>query len=56
MNADDQITAILDWEMSTLGDPLTDLGLIVMYSGHPQLAGSPISSTQGAPATPPRTS
>ncbi|MFE9421526.1 phosphotransferase family protein [Kitasatospora sp. NPDC006697] len=33
---DDRITAVLDWEMSTLGDPLTDLGLLVMYT---QLAG-----------------
>ncbi|MER5864984.1 phosphotransferase family protein [Kitasatospora sp. NPDC002040] len=28
----DRITAVLDWEMSTLGDPLTDLGLLVMYT------------------------
>ena len=28
--------AVLDWEMSTLGDPLTDLGLFVVYaSGRP---------------------
>jgi aminoglycoside phosphotransferase (APT) family kinase protein len=25
------ITAVLDWEMSTLGDPLTDLGLLLVY-------------------------
>ena len=25
---DDRIAAVLDWEMSTLGDPLTDLGLL----------------------------
>lgn len=29
---DDRIRAVLDWEMSTLGDPLTDLGLLVMYT------------------------
>ncbi|WP_441246847.1 phosphotransferase family protein [Kitasatospora sp. McL0602] len=29
---DDRIKAVLDWEMSTLGDPLTDLGLLVMYT------------------------
>ncbi|MCC9307148.1 phosphotransferase family protein [Kitasatospora sp. RB6PN24] len=29
---DDRINAVLDWEMSTLGDPLTDLGLLVMYT------------------------
>ena len=27
----DRITAVLDWEMSTLGDPLTDLALLVCY-------------------------
>ncbi|MFI6090306.1 phosphotransferase family protein [Streptomyces sp. NPDC051218] len=45
---DDQIKAILDWEMSTLGDPLTDLGLLVMYSTRLELPGSPISTTAGA--------
>ena len=24
-------TAVLDWEMSTLGDPLADLGLLMVY-------------------------
>ena len=27
----DRITAVLDWEMATLGDPLTDLALMLMY-------------------------
>jgi aminoglycoside phosphotransferase (APT) family kinase protein len=26
-----RITAVLDWEMATLGDPLTDLGLLITY-------------------------
>lgn len=26
-----RITAVLDWEMSTVGDPLTDLGLLLLY-------------------------
>ncbi len=26
-----QVNAVLDWEMSTLGDPLTDLGYALMY-------------------------
>ena len=30
---DDRIKAVLDWEMSTLGDPLTDLGLMLVYAG-----------------------
>jgi len=28
------IVAVLDWEMSTLGDPLTDLGLFLVYWVH----------------------
>ena len=27
----DKITAVLDWEMSTLGDPLSDVALMVVY-------------------------
>jgi len=27
----DTVTAILDWEMATLGEPLTDLALLVAY-------------------------
>ena len=29
---DGRVTAVLDWEMATLGDPLTDLALLVVYS------------------------
>jgi aminoglycoside phosphotransferase (APT) family kinase protein len=28
---DDEVAAVLDWEMATLGDPLTDLGLFIVY-------------------------
>ncbi|WP_019066044.1 phosphotransferase family protein [Streptomyces hokutonensis] len=49
---DDKIKAILDWEMSTLGDPLTDLGLLVMYSIPLELPNSPISTTASAPGHP----
>ncbi|WP_030768289.1 MULTISPECIES: phosphotransferase family protein [unclassified Streptomyces] len=48
----DTIRAVLDWEMSTLGDPLTDLGLLVMYSSDLGLTGSPVSTTSGAPGHP----
>ena len=33
---DDRIEAVLDWEMSTLGDPLTDVALLLVYD---RLAG-----------------
>ncbi|MFF8412291.1 phosphotransferase family protein [Streptomyces omiyaensis] len=49
---DDRIRAVLDWEMSTLGDPLTDLGLLVMYSTPLDLPGSPISTTASAAGHP----
>jgi aminoglycoside phosphotransferase (APT) family kinase protein len=31
------IRAVLDWEMSTLGDPLSDLALMQVYAGRPLL-------------------
>lgn len=48
----DEIRAILDWEMSTLGDPLTDLGLLVMYSSPLGMPDSPVSTTAEAPGHP----
>ncbi|WP_075779677.1 phosphotransferase family protein [Streptomyces acidiscabies] len=49
---DDLIRAVLDWEMSTLGDPLTDLGLLVMYSVPLEMPNSPVSTTAEAPGHP----
>lgn len=46
VNDDDRITAVLDWEMSTLGDPLSDIALTLVYQ---QLAELP--STSGASVT-----
>jgi aminoglycoside phosphotransferase (APT) family kinase protein len=31
-----RIVAVLDWEMATLGDPLADVGLLVLYYGRPE--------------------
>ncbi|MEU4175188.1 phosphotransferase family protein [Streptomyces sp. NPDC026589] len=52
LGPDDRIRAVLDWEMSTLGDPLTDLGLLVMYSSDLDLPESPVSTTSGAAGHP----
>ncbi|MFI9807033.1 phosphotransferase family protein [Streptomyces sp. NPDC052301] len=52
IGADDTIKAILDWEMSTLGDPLTDLGLLVMYSRSLGMPNSPVSTTAEAAGHP----
>jgi aminoglycoside phosphotransferase (APT) family kinase protein len=38
-----RILAVLDWEMATLGDPLCDLGLLVVYT---QLAAEGLAPTQ----------
>ena len=44
VNADvSQILAVLDWEMATLGDPLADLGILVVYT---ELAEAGLSPTQ----------
>jgi aminoglycoside phosphotransferase (APT) family kinase protein len=41
-----EINAVLDWEMSTLGDPLSDVALMLIY------AGMPLQVSEGK-ATPP---
>jgi aminoglycoside phosphotransferase (APT) family kinase protein len=49
-----EIVAVLDWEMSTLGDPLTDLGLFLVYWVHwdeGDSAGVPLA-TGGASGLP----
>ncbi|MEU4618884.1 phosphotransferase family protein [Actinoplanes sp. NPDC023801] len=42
------VNAVLDWEMSTLGDPLSDLALMLIYAGRPLLErdGRPISPVE----------
>ncbi|MDN3293560.1 phosphotransferase family protein [Streptomyces ficellus] len=52
LGEDDRVKAVLDWEMSTLGDPLTDVGLLAMYSVRLDLPGSPISTTASAAGHP----
>ncbi|HEX6247727.1 MAG TPA: phosphotransferase family protein [Nocardioidaceae bacterium] len=32
VDEDDRIAAVLDWEMATLGDPLTDVALMLLYA------------------------
>lgn len=31
LGPDDRIRAVVDWEMATLGDPLTDIGMLMLY-------------------------
>ena len=45
VGADDRVAAVLDWEMATLGDPLTDLGLFLVYwQNLAQLPGGALTS------------
>ncbi len=48
-----RIKAVLDWEMSTLGDPLTDLGLMFVYwpeAGEDRASMlSPVTTLEGFP-------
>lgn len=53
VDAGDRISAVLDWEMSTLGDPLTDLGLLVMYSELRPVDGVPVTTAGSAAGHPP---
>jgi aminoglycoside phosphotransferase (APT) family kinase protein len=46
-----RIVAVLDWEMSTLGDPLTDLALMLVYWGEGANNAS-IASTRGVSTVP----
>lgn len=50
-----RITAVLDWEMSTLGDPLADLGMLCMYwDGFAGIERSPVASPGTLPGWPGR--
>ncbi|HEY0803602.1 MAG TPA: phosphotransferase family protein, partial [Pseudonocardiaceae bacterium] len=48
------ITAVLDWEMATLGDPLADVGLLVVYTrrqeGGDVITGG-VNTAPGFPST-----
>lgn len=52
VDADDRITAVLDWEMSTLGDPLTDLALMVAYAERDKVSLQFVSNASSAPGYP----
>ena len=50
VDADDQVTAVLDWEMATLGDPLTDIALLLVYQRMAELdAGDAVADVATAP-------
>jgi aminoglycoside phosphotransferase (APT) family kinase protein len=45
IGADNRVAAVVDWEMATLGDSFTDLGLFVVYwDGLSQIVGNPVAN------------
>lgn len=53
IGADDQVKAVIDWEMATLGDPRTDLALLVVYDRLSSMpAGEVLSNISRAPGYP----
>jgi aminoglycoside phosphotransferase (APT) family kinase protein len=45
----DRIRAVIDWEMATLGDPVTDLALLLIYARFAKIMGSSIANASQAP-------
>jgi aminoglycoside phosphotransferase (APT) family kinase protein len=52
VDGNDRISAVLDWEMSTLGDPLTDLALLVAYAERDKVSLQFVSNASSAPGYP----
>lgn len=49
-DAEDRPAAVIDWEMATLGDPLTDLALMVLYQRLGDLTpGNAVADASSAP-------
>jgi aminoglycoside phosphotransferase (APT) family kinase protein len=49
-DAQDRPVAVIDWEMATLGDPLTDLALMVVYQRLAELVdGNAVADASSAP-------
>ena len=54
VGADDGVAAVLDWEMSTLGDPLADVALLVAYRDRRTSSGPDRSATRRQARASPR--
>lgn len=49
----DEVAAVIDWEMATLGDPLTDLALMLIYYRFGKIAGgAAVTDAAEAPGFP----
>ncbi|HVF74621.1 MAG TPA: phosphotransferase family protein [Acidimicrobiales bacterium] len=45
LGEDGRVRAVLDWEICTLGDPLADLGLLMVYWSEPEDDSTPLGSS-----------
>jgi aminoglycoside phosphotransferase (APT) family kinase protein len=54
IDASDRVTAVLDWEMSTVGDPLVDIAVLVAYTQEatqsPYASGDSAANAPGFPS------
>ena len=50
--ADDEVRAVVDWEMATLGDTLTDVALLLVYDDLGRSLGDAVSDASRAPGYP----
>jgi Predicted aminoglycoside phosphotransferase len=50
----DHVTAVLDWEMATLGDPLADVALMLVYQALADVAPGAVSTVSRATGHPTR--
>jgi aminoglycoside phosphotransferase (APT) family kinase protein len=49
LSGDGRVLAVLDWELCTLGDPLADLGTLLMYWAHGSSSGIAVTGLPGFP-------
>ncbi|MGW8354245.1 phosphotransferase family protein [Streptomyces wedmorensis] len=47
VDGDDRLRAVIDWEMATIGDPVTDLALMLLYIRLARLVGPGIAPDAG---------
>jgi aminoglycoside phosphotransferase (APT) family kinase protein len=49
VDTDDRLRAVIDWEMATLGDPVTDLALMVLYGRLATFVSGAVADASNAP-------
>jgi aminoglycoside phosphotransferase (APT) family kinase protein len=50
LSAAGEVSAVLDWELCTLGDPLADLGTLLMYWAQGTSSAQPVTAMPGFPS------